>query len=170
MPDNRKHKYTIYCLQGVEYVGSTKLDIKDRMILHRSDCYNPNRQAYNCLLYTHIREYYPGYMFNPEDVIILDQAMLTKAQAIAVEQSYINEFKPSHNLIAAHQELTKSEYAKQKITCPCGTITDKAHLARHVKTKKHINKIKNMESLLNQYYKTSEDKHQCTLKHTEKFK
>ena len=171
MPDNRKHKYTIYCLQGVEYVGSTKLKINQRMTLHASICNNPNAKGYNIPLYKHIREYYPSFSFTAKDVIILDEAMLTEKQACAVEQEWINILKPTHNFKDAYSGFDNhNDYKKQKIKCPCGAITDKGHINRHRRSQKHKDKIKEIESQLNQYYKTSEDKHVTTLKHETKFK
>ena len=32
-------------------------------------------------------------------------------------------------------------YAKEKIICECGCITDKAHYNRHIKSKKHIKNV-----------------------------
>ena len=171
MPNNTKHKYTIYCLQEIEYVGSTKHKINIRMNLHSSICNNPNAKGYSKPLYKHIRQHCPSYSFTVEDVIILDQAMLTEKQARAVEQEWINILKPKHNFIDAYSGADNhAEYNKTKITCPCGVISNKAHITRHKRSNKHKNKIKEITNTLNQYYKTSEDNHHCTLKHNEKFK
>ena len=169
MPNNTKHTYTFYALD-VGYIGSTREKINRRMANHRDRCYNSNKY-YNTQLYKHIREHHPNYNFDGHNVVILDVVRgLTEAQAHAVEQQFIDQLKPELNKNAAKQELTKSEYNKQKITCPCGSIIRRDSKSEHLRTNKHKNKIKEIEAQLNQYYKTSEDKHQCTLKHNEKFK
>ena len=170
MVNNRKYKYTFYALD-VGYVGSTYEKINRRMNNHRDRCYNSKHRQFNIPLYKHIREHHPGYNFDPINVVILDVVSgLTEAQAHAVEQEYINQLKPELNKYAAKRELTINEYRKQKITCSCGAKITRGSKCRHLKRKIHINKIKEMEAQLNQYYKTSEDKHHCTLKHNEKFK
>ena len=103
MPNNTKYKYTFYALD-VGYVGSTYEKINDRMTNHRSACYNSKQVNYNYLLYKYIREYHPGYNFDPINVVILDVVSgLTEAQAHAVEQEYIDQLKPELNKYAANQ-------------------------------------------------------------------
>ena len=170
MPNNKKYKYTFYCLD-LGYVGSTRMKINERMKCHRAVCNDPNTQGYSCLLYKHIRKHHPSYNFDPINVVILDVVSgLTIAQARAVEQQFIDQLKPELNKNAAKQELTKNEYQNQKIECPCGATICRAGKTRHVKTKKHKTNIQVIANTLNEYYKTSEDKHHCTLKYNEKFK
>ena len=170
MPNNTKYKYTFYCLD-IGYVGSTCQKINVRMKNHRCSCYNSNTRQFNTPLYKHIREHHPNYNFDPINVVILDVVSgLTEAQALAVEQEYINQLKPELNKSAAKRLISDSEYYKQKITCSCGAISNKNNISRHQKSKIHINKIKEITNTLNEYYKTSEDKHHCTLKHNQKFK
>tara|TARA_R110000787_G_scaffold40841_1_gene101071 strand:+ start:681 stop:1193 length:513 start_codon:yes stop_codon:yes gene_type:complete len=170
MVNNRKYKYTFYCLD-IGYVGSTYQKINERMKTHRRDCFNSSATGYNSPVYKHIREHYPEYNFDPINVVILDVVSgLTIAQAHAVEQEYINQLKPEFNKNAAKQELTKNEYNKQKITCSCGSIIRRSSKSKHLRAKRHKTNIQEITNTLNQYYKTSEDNHQCTLKHNEKFK
>jgi|TARA_R110001592_G_C12682258_1_gene704742 hypothetical protein len=170
MPNNTKYKYTFYALD-VGYVGSTYERINDRMRKHRSVCYNSKNTNYKYPLYKYLREHHPDYNFDPINVVILDVVSgLTIAQARAVEQQFIDQLKPELNKNAAKQELTKNEYQNQKIECPCGATICRAGKTRHVKTKKHKTNIQVIANTLNEYYKTSEDKHHCTLKYNEKFK
>ena len=170
MPNNTKYKYTFYCLD-VGYIGSTREQINKRLNNHRYSCYFPNSTGYNSPVYKHIRKHYPGYNFAGHNVVILDVVSgLTEAQAHAVEQQFIDQLKPEFNSHSANQELTNTEYNLQKIECPCGVKICRGFKAKHMRSKKHKEKIKEMESLLNQYYKTSEDKHVTTLKHETKFK
>mgnify|MGYP003657701846 FL=1 len=170
MVNNRKYKYTFYCLD-VGYVGSTREKINRRLAKHRDRCYKSKHRHYNTPIYKHIREHHPGYNFDPINVVILDVVSgLTEAQAHAVEQEYINQLKPELNSACAKQELTINEYRKQKITCSCGAKITRSSKCRHLKRKIHKNNIKKIEAQLNEYYKTSEDKHYTTLKHNEKFK
>tara|TARA_R110001599_G_scaffold205983_1_gene403282 strand:+ start:302 stop:814 length:513 start_codon:yes stop_codon:yes gene_type:complete len=170
MVNNTKYKYTFYCLD-VGYVGSTYEKINKRMTKHKSACYIPSSTGYNSPVYKHIRKHHPGYNFDAVNVVILDVVSgLTKAQARAVEQEYINQLKPELNSDCAKQELTKTEYNKQKIECSCGAVISRKSKAEHLRTKKHKTNIQVIADTLNQYYKTSEDNHQCTLKHNEKFK
>ena len=170
MPNNKKYKYTFYALD-VGYVGSTREKINERMRNHRHDCYKSKLQ-YKYPLYKHIRKHYPGYNFDAVNVVILDVVSgLTEAQARAVEQEYINQLKPELNSDSAKRELSDKEYALTKVPCVlCGAIVTRSGMSLHRKSNKHKNKIKEIEAQLNQYYKTSEDKHHCTLKHNEKFK
>jgi len=171
MVNNRKYKYIFYLLD-VGYIGSTrKKKFSKRIDLHRHFCYNLNSRNFNIPLYKHIRKHHPGYNFESHNIVILDEVTgLTEAQALAVEQEYINQLKPELNKIAAKRLISDNEYSKQKITCSCGAISNKNNIARHLKTKRHKTNIQEITNTLNEYYKTSEDKHHCTLKHNEKFK
>ena len=174
MPNNTKYKYTIYCLQEIEYVGSTRKSINLRMNNHRFQLHDDSTPHYNIPMYKYVRENFPNFNFELTDVIILEEAMLTEEQARAVEQDWIDQLCPSQNSQMAYTGLPKEVYNKQwnarKYTCSCGSIGTINHRNRHEKTKKHKDKIKKIEAQLNEYYKTSEDKHHCTLKHNEKFK
>jgi len=179
MIDNKKYKYTIYCLQEIEYIGSTRCTLNKRMYNHRSYCYNSKQSTYNIPMYKYVRKNKPNFKFGPEDVIILDQGMFTMEQARILEQYYIDQLNPSQNYdkafateedIKEYHKAKDAVRAKTKIICPCGAETNLIHKSRHEKSKKHKDKIKEIEAQLNEYYKTSEDNHHCTLKHNEKFK
>ena len=177
MDPNKKYNHTIYCIsvvnddKPIEYVGSTYQKLSRRMSEHRSKLYNENNEGYNLTLYKYIRENHPEFYFGMEDVIILEVGYLTVAQARAVEQSYINELKPMLNKYAASSGLTHEQYQAQylatKYQCQCGSVTSLHHKSAHEKTKKHLTYITNT---LNQYYKTSEDKHETNFKNNTKFK
>ena len=78
--------------------------------------------------------------------------------------------KPELNKNAANQPLSNNEYNKQKIECSCGSIITRNKKSRHLRSKKHKTNIQEITNTLNEYYKTSEDHHQTTLKHNYKFK
>ena len=88
-------------------------------------------------------------------------------QLRSIEQSYMEKLKPELNLFKAirtkederldsikRQEKyyninkekileKKRERDKKKIICECGVSTNKNHLTRHLKSKKHLDYIKN---------------------------
>lgn len=44
----------------------------------------------------------------------------------------------------------KAEYMKSKITCECGSVVSRARIGSHRRTKKHLTRINNINSVLKQ--------------------
>ena len=145
--------YKIFCADGQTdkiYIGST-LNLKKRMRLHKSVCYNQNNFGWSYRLYKKIRKY--GGIENWR-VEVLEQTNLSWKQLRYLEQEYIKRYKPELNLNNAM--ITKEELkrymkiyyykhwekinTKRKIrnTCECGGKYTTGHWTDHKKTKKHL--------------------------------
>jgi hypothetical protein len=130
------------------YIGST-WNMEERMKQHRARCKNETNPDYNNHLYKCIREKgnIDEWIFNVIEENLFENNM-TRFQR---EQHHMNILKPTINFCKAYRSWKESiQYSKEyskiydkirydtKITCICGSITNKIHKARHEKTKKHI--------------------------------
>jgi len=166
---------SIYIIKSIEpslhdiYVGSCK-DMRTRMYIHKSDCYNKNESNYNYNLYKFIRANGGWGNFVMEEIDTCDVERLYQ-----VEQEYIDKLNPSLNERRAyrseeqrkeynkeyrennkeyHKEYHKEWYKnnkdtynerrKEKYTCECGSTLRKSDKGQHLKTKKHKNFIQSL--------------------------
>lgn len=148
--------YTIYkiSIAGEDYIGSTK-DLKQRKREHKSCCYNPNYQAYNCKFYTTIRA--NGGWDCCEITPVEEFECETRQQALIREEYWRREYKA---LLNSQQAYTTVEERTNKlkmhslnrneqpyIICDCGSKYKISNKGQHFRTKLH-QKFINHEHLL----------------------
>ena len=144
------------------YVGST-CNLKNRLRVHKSDCYNIESKEYNKSLYKYIREYSYWADINVEVLVHL-HPKFNKVERCSFEQEWIDYLKPTLNVWSSNTGLSKNEYQKkwhidnkdkikqyridnkdklnQKINCECGGKYTSSHKSRHEKSKKHLLYVK----------------------------
>jgi len=144
------------------YVGKTK-NFKNRIIEHKSDCYNEKKRNYNLKVYQYIRE---NGGINNWNFIEIEKGEYDNKDSAFRERYWfenlnatLNSLIPSRTLQESkkayrennkertkksqkdyrenHREIIK-EKLKEKIICECGCDIVKRNLSRHLKTKKHI--------------------------------
>ena len=144
------------------YVGSTN-DFKRRIRRHKNNC---NNEKSNFKLYQYLRE---NGGFNQYEFIILECYVCNfKYELYDREDDYIKMYPNNLNQLRAY--LTDEEHKKknneqkkiyyeehreiinekrnEKITCECGSIVSKRHIARHRKSLKHISYIEKNNVIL----------------------
>lgn len=159
-----KHKYDQHDI----YVGSTN-DDKVRECLHRSDCNNPNAEAYNKPFYQYVRKYgtleqwkmtviYEGpsfrifeknyikatYDYNLNKEIPLPTEQEKKDRKQEKDKAYYKANKDKINeKDRAYKKANRdilNEKAREKITCDnCGAIVRKDGISKHKKSLKCSN-------------------------------
>jgi len=142
------------------YIGSTT-NFKERKIKHRIICNNNNlKYVYNNNLkvYKFIREH--GGWDNWDMVLIDNVSCESKLELRKIEREYIEKYNSTLNSIMPfknekeYREYHKKWYEtnknkindekrKEKINCECGSVVRKSDIARHKKSKKHINFVNN---------------------------
>ena len=152
-------KTVIYKIQHNEdetllYVGSTTDFIK-RKSSHKSSCNNPKSKEYNDKKYQMIRDNGGWYMFNM--IEIEKYPCNDKREAEKRENDLMHELKANMNSIKSHcgfdnvKEYKKNwknenrERINEKITCECGCVSARKHIAAHRKTKKHIQLMEQLQ-------------------------
>lgn len=145
-----------------EYIGSTTNKYK-RKQHHKTSCNNENSKKFNYPVYQFIRE---NGGFENWDLIILEEySCENKNQLLMKEREWIELRRPSLNCNRSF--ITKEERKEQKnritshhshknyhenkdaikkkfyekVICECGCETTYHHLARHKKTKKHLERM-----------------------------
>ena len=129
------------------YVGSCQA-FRARKHKHKSNCNNSNDKAYNFNVYQFIRSH--GGWDNFSMIQIENVLFSQKRELLARERYWIETLKATLNKNVpgrTPQESTKKYYEKNKqqinekqnerITCKCGSISTKANISAHQKTKKH---------------------------------
>jgi group I intron endonuclease len=154
------------------YVGSTN-NIDKRKICHKSNCYNVNSDHYNRKVYKFIRENggFDNFKFQIlEEVCCENKQELLERERFYVEclEPSLNIEVPSRSKKEYYQDHReeKLEYQKEyyqenqenykkyyqdhrdklteKINCECGGTYTRPHKAKHFKTKKHQDYLKNL--------------------------
>ncbi len=141
--------YKIVCnISGEVYIGSTKNTLEDRLRKHNylKDCVSRNileRGDYEILL---IKDYPCNSRYELEEEetkYIKNNKCINKNLPHRTQQQYREDNKEEINKQRKkYREINKEEINKkklEKVECECGILTTKTHLARHKKTKKHIN-------------------------------
>lgn len=148
------------------YVGHTT-DFIRRKQQHKDNCNAVNSKKYNYYVYQFIRE---NGGWNNFDMIVLEQLSCeNKYDAELRERYWLEELKASLNKYIptrtkqeyheTNREQKKerdkeyreqnrekiSEKKKEKIECECGSNIRKSDLARHRKTKKHLEYLETIE-------------------------
>ena len=148
------------------YVGHTT-DFIRRKQEHKSCCNNENSKKYNCHVYQFIRD---NSGWNNWDMIVLEQLSCeNKYDAEQRERYWLEELKASLNKYIPtrtqqeyyetnrkqlleykkkYDEANKekiSERRKEKVLCECGSNLRKSDLAKHRKTKKHLEYLESIE-------------------------
>lgn len=137
------------------YVGST-CNFRKRKSAHKYRCNNKKSKRHNLLVYKTIRA--NGGWDNWDMSIIEARPCDSKTELLNRERHWIEELKATLNcdiprLTRKEYQEYQKEYRKknraimkekrrEKITCECGSVITKDHLARHKRTKKHQDFIK----------------------------
>jgi len=151
--------YTIRSKDSI-YVGST-INFISRKYQHKECIYNENSPKYNRKLYKTIREngewsMRPYRAFPCETKLELsieeerircelnaDLNMISCGSGCATEKEYrikyCEENKEKISEMGRQYRKKSKEKISEKMTCECGSIFRKYDLARHKKTKKHLN-------------------------------
>ena len=143
------------------YIGST-VNLYQRIINHKSYCYNEKVRAYNCKVYKYIRDNDGWDNFNV--VVEVKTPNYNKEELKELEQIYIDLLEPQLNNNSAngldkekkyeYNKLYKKEYYKTekfkqnrkiKANCPqCGKEMLKRCISRHLKKSCKNNYIKDL--------------------------
>ena len=124
------------------YIGST-INLKNRIILHKSALNNKNCKDYNCKKYKFIRENggFDNFYF---EILKNDIDFDNKRQLTKIERYYIEEFKSSLNTEIPHRtDKEKKEYNNRK------KQTKKYYKQYYENNKKKINEKRNEYCLKN---------------------
>ena len=128
------------------YVGSTT-KFNYRKYNHKSCCHNEKNKSYNYNLYKFIRENGGWEEWN---MILIEYYQHNKEKIAVYRKIQYEENKDK--ILEKRKEYYENnkeqiaEKNKQTITCECGVISTKCHIARHLKTKKHQNYINALHS------------------------
>ena len=156
---DKLHRITVYRMEGINYIGSTKQTLKQRTYDHCSHCFNPNTNYYNFPLYKHIRDNMLGIRLIP-----IKELFVGKTARKMIEQNYIDKYDSINNglndirayttsleLREQHkksnkkyrkknrEELNKKQRkkGKKKVKCGrCGCVVSSRNLPRHRNNKK----------------------------------
>jgi hypothetical protein len=158
--------YKIVCLDPTItdcYVGSTT-NLTRRKYNHKTRCCNKsknNESYHNQFVYRFIRDH--GGWDNWQFVLVRKyKHVKTKQQLIQKERKYIDKLKPTLNRVVPLQtpteyyqvhkleylehkkkyRLAHPEWFKGKVECECGCKIVRTNIARHKKTKLHLDKLK----------------------------
>lgn len=136
------------CNQAIAdtYIGSSK-DLNCRRQLHKSVCNNPKSKKSHLAVYKAMRE--NGGWDNWVFTILQHYPCKNKAELVKKEQEFIDNLKPSLNMVGAYSGMSREEYPKayyqktredrlKKFKCECGLMTSKVHYTRHKRTKRHL--------------------------------
>ena len=144
------------------YIGST-WDMKDRLRIHASSCYNENSKDYNYPIYKYIRENGGFHTFTMK--FIDSGECEDEIELHCAEQFYIDIAGGVENLLNDRDALVDKELRKKKeyinkeknkkkyyentkekqftkYECECGGSYLYKHKSAHIKTTKHQNYIK----------------------------
>jgi hypothetical protein len=153
--------YKIVCLDPLitdTYVGSCTVLAK-RKCEHKSACNNSNDKRYNYNIYSFIRAHgnWPNWT-----MLAIEQVEYTiKHELLVRERFHLENLKASLNKAVpsrTHQESVKAyrdehrtelnESAKQIINCDCGKISNKCHISRHNKSRRHQNYLSGLPQVV----------------------
>jgi hypothetical protein len=152
-------KTIIYKIQHIEddsllYVGSTT-DFTRRKSQHKHHCNNNNSKNYNQKKYQMIRDnggWDAFIMIEIEKFPCRDSREARRREdAVMREMKCTMNMRKSHCGFDTRQEYSKQHYKDNKETinekfhCECGGKFTRAHMAKHKKTKKHINFMNNQQ-------------------------
>ena len=103
-------KIDIYKIYNVDmaYIGSTK-NYKDRMKIHKSNCYNDNQKKYNYFIYQYIRQHGGWDAFTKEIIHTCEVADETEQRKVEQEWIKNNECKLNKNKSYRTEEEKKQQ-------------------------------------------------------------
>ena len=139
-----KIKHKLDCKDENIYIGST-YDLNDRKRAHKHSCNNERDRNYNNNIYKYMRD--NGGYDNFEYTILRVCEDEDKVERNELEQSFINVYRPTLNTNNAKGTSIekKKEWHRKKIVCDCGSIVSQTNFRNHKKTKKHLEKLENLE-------------------------
>ena len=149
MADNY-YVYKLYNSDCTEfYIGST-MNMKRRKYEHKHRCNKPNSEHYNYKVYEYIRSN-GGYSSWNYEILEHITTSINKYELHDLERKAIEDMKPGLNNNIPNR--SKNEYrqvnreainekANQKFNCICGGKYTKCKKARHIKSNKHLNFIR----------------------------
>lgn len=138
------------------YIGSTK-NFRNRKYTHKGSCNNINRQEYSRYMYQFIREH--GGWNNWDMIELKKVSCENKRELLLLERQVFEELKPTLNCNTPfttleekrqqkkklHNRLHYNERKREKITCECGAVVSRTHMARHKnESKKHKKYLDNI--------------------------
>lgn len=122
----------IHTQSNICYIGSTFNTLRDRF---RKHCLSSK-----CV----ISEYFEKYgKDNFKIILIKEYNVIDRVHLEAYEQLWINKLKCINGQSAFNPFYRKPEQRSFKILCECGSKYNKEAKSSHIKTKKHIDSIKN---------------------------
>jgi group I intron endonuclease len=143
--------YYIYkiCCKNINikdcYVGSTK-NINKRIIQHSSSSNNENQKNSVCNVYKFINE--NGKWDNWEVTIVETIKCETKEDALVRERYWIETLKANLNSRSSYKRFKNNDERCKEwrlnngdVNCICNSVVSRSNLARHLKTKKHLDNI-----------------------------
>ena len=151
MENNKKYcVYKIFCkdpeIKEI-YYGSTS-NFYHRCHSHKHSVKNYKNPKHGFLVYRKMRD--TGGFDNWTIEIIKDDMVpaRTKAEWNAVHPEFSRE--ASKRAYARNPEYWRKYYQErrahylEKVSCECGTVTGRIHLAKHRRTKSHLEKLENI--------------------------
>ena len=126
-------KIYIWMIGPHSYVGSTCQTLHDRFLCHKSDA----KRYVTSKVYKTVRKI--GFdELSKRLILIKNYPCNSKDELEMEEQRWIDKLKPDLNEKKAFSYYKQKKFVKIVINCPCGAITSRDHLARHRRTKKHM--------------------------------
>ena len=133
------------------YVGSTIRRLCQRQTEHRSECFNSQRQSYNCKAYQHFR--HCGMKKEDLKCILIAE---TNSNTLRLEEAkYIKKYGQLNDKSSVFdEERAKKRQMKFKVegkkpkSCECGGKWTYAHKNRHFNTSQHQKYIQQQKSSL----------------------
>jgi len=158
-------KLIVYRIDGINYIGSTIIKLRQRELNHISSCYNKFERHYTTPLYIHIREksleiklipiayyfvsnksrrYAEQYWINKHDSVNNGLNVINAYKTITHKEANEKYREKNKEIIKKKQkeyrEKNKDKIRKRiskKINCPkCNCVVSKGNISTHQKSKK----------------------------------
>jgi len=138
------------------YIGSTK-NFRNRKYDHKGCCNNPNKPPHMRYMYQFIRA--NGGWDNWDMIEICNVSCISKRDLEKKEREIFEELKPTLNqnipfttkqekreqTKKSHNRPKYNERKREKLTCECGAVVSRSHMARHKnESKKHKKYLDNI--------------------------
>ena len=165
MPNYKKSKiYCIHCNKtGLNYVGSTVVEMKQRMALHRCQCKKGNTASSSIIIkngdYTvSILEEYPC---DTEEQLLERESYYINLTPNCVNSKcpVISKDKFSH---ANYGQAYLKKYGKLTMVCECGEEIKRRNKCVHIKSANHFERMKELEQVKEKDELMNEPTHEST--------
>ena len=121
---------------------------------HKTSCYNENCKHYNCKLYQNIRKHNGEYRIeiyklfpcdNKRELIMEEDRVMTELnanlnalRAYRTEEERLEQSRKRTRLYYKDNKEVVNTAQNKTIICECGIETSRRNIARHKKSKRHL--------------------------------